>query len=101
TWGQVADEDVGLSQQLGEDRHVTFSGEVESRGLLAVVEPHEVRGHATHSTVVVPGRVPTRGVLDLDDPGTQVSQVAGTQRCTDRLFDGQHRDALKRRAHLA
>jgi len=37
----------------------------------------------------------------LPQGSTQVSQVAGTQRCTDRLFDGQHRDALKRRAHLA
>jgi hypothetical protein len=97
TGSEVADQDIGALEQGGEHVEVRRLGQVEGRGLLAVVQPHEMGGHAPDHAVVVPGRVAGSRLLDLDHPGAEVGQVPSAQRRSDGLLESQDGNAGQRR----
>ena len=86
TGSEVADQHIGALEQAGEHVEVGRFGQVQGRGLLAVVQPDEMGGHAPDHAVVVPGHVTGTGLLDLDHPGAEVGEVPGAQRGGDRLL---------------
>jgi len=87
TGSKVADQDISALEQAGEHVEVRRLGQVKGRGLLAVVQPHEMGAHAPDHAVVVPGRVTGTGLFDLDHPGAEVGEVPSAQRGRDGLFE--------------
>jgi hypothetical protein len=78
--------------QAGQDGPARAGLQVQGQRLLAAVEPDEVAGQALDRLVVVPGEVASPRPLDLDDPRSQVGELTGGKRRSDRLLDRDHRD---------
>ena len=92
---QALTEDVGPGDHRAEQRPVGRVLDVKDDGLLAPVQPDEVRGLPVHGPVVAAREV-TAGPLDLDDPRAQVGELPGGERRGDRLFKRDDGNPLKR-----
>src|SRR5262245_49579473 len=92
---EVLDEHVGLGQDGLKQALVFGLAEVGDHGLLAAVEPSEMRALAVHQTVVMTRKV-TLGPLQLDDTSPGVSQLATGKRGGHCLVERKHEDAGKR-----
>ena len=58
-----------------------------------------MRPGAVHDVVVTAGEVAAVDAFHLDHPRAEVSEIAGGQRCRNRLLDGDDGESLQRQAH--
>ena len=93
--GQVLDEHVGRAGQAAERFPAERVLHVQGHRLLVAVGPGEVGAHAVDHLVVAAGGVAAGAVLDLDDAGAEVAQVAGADGRGDRLLDRHDGDATQ------
>src|SRR5207302_10478893 len=69
---------------------------VERDGLLAPVQPHEMRTHPAYRAVVGAREVAPVDALDLDHSRAEVGEMPGGQRRGDGLFETDDRDPVPR-----
>ena len=60
-----------------------------------------MRAGAVDHVVVAAGEVPSVDALDLDHPRAEVGEIAGGQRGSDSLLDGDDGDAVEWKTHDA
>jgi hypothetical protein len=70
--------------------------DVEREAFLRAVGPYEVRRQAAHARVVGAREIAAAGPLDLDDACAEIGELAGAERCGDRVLERHHGDAVER-----
>ena len=95
TRGEVLDQHVGMTQELGEDGLGGRVLDVEGEAFLRPVGPDEMGGESVDALVVAAGEVAAIGPLDLDDAGAEFGKLARAEGRCDRVFEGQHCDAVE------
>ena len=55
--------------------------QIERQAFLGAVDPDEMRSLTVHPLVIGAGKVTHARTLDLDDAGTEISELTGTKGC--------------------
>ena len=72
---EVAQQHVGMGEQVAQRRRSGVALQVERDAALAVIEPHEMGRPPVHGAVVVTCEVTLIRPLDLDDVSAEVRKV--------------------------
>ena len=93
---KVLHQHVGAAYQLLEHGQCGGLLEVQRQAFLGAIDPDEMRGQTVYPLVIGTRKVANAGALDLDDARAQVSELAGTKRRGDGVFQRDDGNAVER-----
>ena len=97
---EVLHENIGLSQHAFQQGLIGFLLQVEMNGLLAAIEPDEIRALPLRCIVIMAGKIAVRS-LDFDDARAGIRHPAGAHGACDGLLKRNDQFSLQRQNHTS